>query len=102
MPEQQKLRPKYHVQRCGPNGELVGGRMDSTDPNNPDSPFVLMPRKDPAAFMAMLAYAMYCEPELAAEIRDWLRLIAEQPTSCGTQGERNGRYMRLTLVGGLV
>lgn len=93
-----KLRPKYHVQRVGSTGNLVGPRMEATNPNNPNSPFVLMPRKDPAAFSAMMAYARYCEPDLAAEIRDWLRKVAEAPPEYGTQGTRNLKNMRLDAI----
>lgn len=91
--EDKKLRPKYQVYR-----ETLGGRLGpmtrSTDPNDVDSPFVLMPRKDPAAFTAMMVYARYCEPGLAAEIRAWLTKIAEAPPVFGTQGARNFAYRR--------
>jgi len=62
-----KLRPKYVVFRVGPDGTTFDRAevMNSTDPGNADSPFVLMPRKDPAAFAAMVAYAHRCEPDLA-------------------------------------
>lgn len=92
--ETSKLRPKYDVQRVGPNGELVSGRMRSTDPENPDSPFVLMPRKDPAAFFAMLEYTRHCEPHLADEIRNWLESMADTGPEYGTQGTRNWIHVR--------
>ncbi|GAG93471.1 unnamed protein product, partial [marine sediment metagenome] len=69
--------------------------MKSTDPENVDSPFVLMPRKDPAAFIAMLAYARNCEKDLAAEIKGWLTKVAEAPPAYGSQGDRNRRFLRL-------
>ena len=69
-----KLRPKYQVQRIVPTDaegiyENRGSAALSTDPEDVDSPFVLMPRKDPAAFQAMVAYARHCEKALAIEIR---------------------------------
>jgi len=96
-----RLRPKYEVRRINEDmpGNL-GEIMDSTDPDNIDSPFVLMPRKDPAAFAAMLAYADSCEWELAREIRDWLEKIADAPVVDGTQGHRNRREMLLRGIRG--
>jgi len=72
--------------------------MISTDPDNVDSPFVLMPRKDPAAFAAMIMYAHYCEKGLAEEIKDWLTKVAMAPTICGSQGERNRRHLDLKAL----
>lgn len=97
-----KLRPKYMVYRSElVDGEMVpdgSGGMISTDPTSVDAPFVLMPRKDPAAFAAMMTYMNACEPELQAEIRDWLRLIAEAEPKFGTQGKRNYSAMRSDAV----
>jgi len=93
-----KLRPKYEVQRIGIRGSFVGPRMKSTDPEDVDSPFVLMPRKDPAAFLALLVYASQCEPDLAMEIQGWLNKIAEAEPKYGTQGCRNQTYMRKTTI----
>ena len=93
-----KLRPKYELQRVGPLGDLIGSRMKSTDPEDINSPFVLMPRKDPAAFMAMLTYSVCCEPDLATEIRDWLNKIAEAEPKYGTQGARNHIFMKKDLI----
>ncbi len=98
---EKKLRPKYTVQRVdeidSPGGPLVkvGEPMLSTDPENVDSPFVLMPRKDPAAFYALLNYAQACEPDLAGEIREWLEKVVEAPAQYGTQGNRNRVHMKL-------
>lgn len=91
-----RLRPKYEVHRIneGGNSTVLPLSMLSTDPNNVDSPFVLMPRKDPAAFSAMLTYINYCEPQLANEIRAWLRRITEAKPVFGTQGQRNFTYVR--------
>lgn len=91
-----KLRPKYQVQRIVPTEEEgvyenKGTAVLSTDPTSADSPFVLMPRKDPAAFVAMIAYARHCEPDLAGEIKAWLHTIIEAEPVYGTQGERNLR-----------
>lgn len=88
-----KLRPKYTVLKIGSTKAVA-----SADPDDPNSPFVLMPRKDPAAFMAMIAYAQCCEPELARDIKDWLESIAREPVVYGTQGERNRVHMRLTAL----
>ncbi len=95
-----KLRPKYQVQRLEPieaEGvyENKGIAMLSTDPGDIDSPFVLMPRKDPAAFAALVIYSEHCEPELANEIKAWLYKIAEAEPVFGTQGARNFRVTRL-------
>jgi len=92
-----KLRPKYMVYGMM-NGRMTGIGMPSVIPSDPDSPFVLMPRKDPAAFNAVMTYARYCEPDLAAEIRDWLREIANAPAEYGTQGARNLKNMRLDAI----
>ncbi len=98
---EKKLRPKYTVQRVdeidSPGGPLVkvGEPMLSTDPENVDSPFVLMPRKDPAAFYALLNYAKVCEDDLAFEIREWLEKVIEAPPVFGTQGLRNRVVMKL-------
>ena len=92
---EKRLRPKYQVQKVDECGKLVGTiRLLSTDPRDVNSPFVLMPRKDPAAFMAMVTYARLCEPQLATEIKAWLREIVEAPMVFGTQGERNYRAVR--------
>lgn len=92
-----KLRPKYLVFKVEPDGTTFNAAegMKSTDPDNVSSPFVLMPQKDPAAFIAMLAYARNCEKDLAMEIKEWLTKVAEAPPAYGTQGERNRRHLRL-------
>ena len=100
MADNTYLRPKYIVQRTltieGPDGPIKadGKKMVSTDPDDIDSPFVLFPRKDPAAFNAMLAYMQSCEPDLAAEIRDWMHKISQADPVFGTQGKRNMIAMR--------
>ena len=93
-----KLRPKYELQRVGPLGDLIGSRMKSTDPEDIDSPFVLMPRKDPAAFLALLTYSVCCELDLATEIQDWLIKIAEAEPKYGTQGARNHIFMKKNSI----
>lgn len=95
-----KLRPKYMVLRIDESGKPVPGAesMPSTDPTDIDSPFVLLPRKDPAAFVAMVAYARHCEPDLANEIKAWLRTIAGAEPIFGTQGERNFKVNRLKAL----
>lgn len=102
-----RLRPKYQVQKIvGDKPKevygLEGPKMLSTDPDNVDSPFVLMPRKDPAAFAAMITYARYCEPQLSAEIKDWLRMIAGADYVLGTQGQRNYKFMRLKATNDII
>jgi hypothetical protein len=97
--EEERLRPKYQVQRIintGPEEvcERVGSIMMSTDPDDINSPFVLMPRKDPAAFSALILYAALCEHQLGNEVRYWLRRIAEAEPKYGTQGIRNIRAMK--------
>ncbi len=102
-----KLRPKYQVQKIvGDKPKevygLEGPKMLSTDPDDINSPFVLMPHKDPAAFLAMIMYARHCEKDLAKEIKEWLTKVAEAPPAYGTQGERNRRYLRLRSVGDIL
>jgi len=102
---EKRLRPKYYVVRV-PEGkeevispiELPTGTVLSTDPENADSPFVLMPRKDPAAFVAMITYAQFCEPQLRAEIANWLIEIAKAPPLFGTQGARNWSAGRIRTI----
>lgn len=88
-----KLRPKYRVFRIRDAGLGVEPEMLATEPDDVDSPFVLMPRKDPAAFRALICYALYCEPDLRAEIASWLHKIADAEPVLGTQGARN--YMAI-------
>ncbi len=98
------LRPKYKVQRIimldPPGGPIqeVGTPMLSTDPKDIDAPFVLMPRKDPAAYLAMVTYIANCEPKLANELRTWLRLIAHSPRATGTQGQRNESFQMSRIL----
>ena len=94
-----KLRPKYVVFRIDEEKaeELQQGHMPSvssssmlaTDSDDIDAPFVLMPRKDPAALYAMMHYAQMCETDLANEINVWLGKIIESSPVYGTQGARN-------------
>ena len=94
---EKKLRPKYMVHKCKPDGTMLNitEGMKSTDPDDVDSPFVLMPRKDPAAYYALLNYAQACEPDLAVEIHEWLEKVVRAPAKHGTQGERNRVHMKL-------
>lgn len=93
-----KLRPKYELQKVDSAGIYIGPRMQSTDPENVDSPFVLMPRKDPAAFRAMVCYANFCEPGLKIDIVNWLEKIADADPILGTQGVRNVKEMRIQEI----
>ncbi len=90
-----KLRPKYMVCKINEAGEMEPPSMVSVDPDDVGSPFVLMPRKDPAAFYALLSYAQVCEADLAREIRIWLGEIASAPPVFGSQGLRNRVYMKM-------
>jgi len=94
MTDNKRLRPKYKVYPVN----MEGPGMLSTDPNSVDSPFVLMPRKDPAAFTAMITYARLCEPDLRAEISLWLETIAEADPSYGSQGLRNIKEMKAAQI----
>lgn len=96
--EEKRLRPKYIVRKIMPNGTESIELWNSTDPEDIDSPFVLMPRKDPAAFAAMLAYAQCCELRLSAEIANWLGEIAAAEPKFGTQGVRNYSSTRAAAV----
>jgi len=101
MAEQTRLRPKYQVYRIDEKEMSIvhASAMLATNPEDVNSPFVLMPRKDPAAFAALLYYASCCEPSLANEIHTWLAKIADAiPVVFGTQGYRNFRAMRLKSV----
>lgn len=95
MSEARRLRPKYMVAKIDTDGEPIGPVMKSTDPDDVSSPFVLMPRKDPAAFAALGTYMDLCEPQLANEIRAWMRRIAAADLMFGSQGERNLKAIRL-------
>ncbi len=95
---EKKLRPKYNVQRIDEEGDVIGALMKSTDPDNADSPFVLMPRKDPAALYALLNYSQMCEPDLAKEIIEWAEKIVEAFPVYGTQGERNRLHAKLKQI----
>ena len=97
-----KLRPKYMVAKIGVDGQMFGEGMKSTDPDNVNSPFVLMPRKDPAAFAAMIMYARCCEKDLAKEVKGWLQRMAVAPVAYGTQGERNRQHLSLRSVGDIL
>lgn len=102
MPDEHRLRPKYGVSRLSEDGKAVGVPLLSTNPEDVDSPFVLAPRKDPAAFAAMVAYARMCEPSLANEIKAWLRKIVVAPVVYGTQGERNLKAVRLKALNDII
>lgn len=103
-----KLRPKYVLFRIDEEklGEEMAGStpsvtsppMLSTNPDDVDSPFVLMPRKDPAAFYALCAYAQACESDLRIEIVEWLEKIVEVDPVYGTQGSRNRKEMKLKQI----
>lgn len=109
-PRTSLLRPKYVVIRINEEATQEGdGRVffkgphiQSTNPSDVNSPFVLMPRKDPAAFAALMVYAQLCEPQLSNEIRAWLRKIARAEPKFGTQGARNFTSVRLKdIIGNL-
>lgn len=96
-PRSEKLRSKYVVYRIDESkgrAYTTGPALYATEPESVDSPFVLMPRKDPAAFAALVTYMNFCEPQLANEIRSWLRRVAEADPVFGSQGARNLAYMR--------
>lgn len=96
---EKKLRPKYMVKKILDLDAMeTGTPIASTDPEDIDSPFVLMPRKDPAAYAAMIYYAQCCEPKLAAEIAVWLGKIAAAEPKFGTQGSRNYASTRAAAV----
>lgn len=84
-----KLYRKYTVFK--PN--VGSGGMSSVDVEDVNSPFVLMPRKDPVAMTALECYATSCEAELGREIRQWIQRIKKAPKILGTQGERNKQYL---------
>ena len=88
----ERLRPKYVVYRIDHEGIRIGTDMRSTDPEDIDSPFVIMPRKDHAGFLALITYARFCEPDLRAELSSWLDKIADAGPELGTQGMRNFQY----------
>lgn len=95
----ERLRPKYLVSKVKIDGSVDHSTtMKATDPGNPNSPFVLMPLKDPAAFLALVTYANYCEPDLAAEVRVWLNKITEADSRLGSQGARNYTHMRKDII----
>jgi hypothetical protein len=64
------------------------------DLNDPDSPFVLKPWKDPAALRALMAYREHCYPELARDLDAWILAIAGGPVVRGDVGARNESHVR--------
>lgn len=87
------LYQKYEVRRkvAKPGQEHT---MISVDTLDVDSPFVLMPRKDPAAMVALQCYADFCEPELGRQIKRWIQRIKQAPKILGTQGKRNRPFCK--------
>ncbi len=92
------LRPKYHVQKVNEEGVTFGNVMLATDPSDVDAPFVIFPRKDPAAFHALLAYAAVCEKGLRAEILLFAEEVAKSAPEFGTQGTRNWQSLLMDKV----
>lgn len=84
-----KLYNKYIVYKFG----IRNGGMFSVDVEDVNSPFVLMPRKDPVAMTALECYASFCEPEMRREIMQWIQRIKKAPKILGTQGKRNKQYL---------
>lgn len=98
-----RLHAKYSVYKLqrtrglstkeGRKSTLIG---ISVDVDNAESPFVLFPRKDPAALVALKCYALNCEPALALDIRQWIALIRKADEALGkqfgTQGKRNAPF----------
>lgn len=105
------LRPKYVVRKATPKDieeykrigphhhviEITSASL-STDPEDINSPFVLMPRKDPSAFAALITYCQVCEPQLAQEIAEWMIKIANAEPQFGSQGTRNYASVRMQAV----
>lgn len=89
------LYEKYVVSKKGKLGE-----KKSVDVTDVDSPFVLMPRKDPSAILALERYVETCEPELGEQIRRWLKLVKSAPEVLGTQGKRNKPFVKQWCSGG--
>jgi len=87
------LYEKYEVRRKNPKPGQEGVML-SVDVKDIDSPFVLIPRKDPAAMKALECYAENCEPELGKEIKRWIELIKKAPKILGTQGKRNQPFVK--------
>lgn len=85
-----KLYEKYLVYQKG----VQNSGKSSVDVLDVDSPFVLMPRKDPAAMVALECYSDFCEPELAREIKRWIQRIKQAPKILGTQGKRNKPFCK--------
>ena len=84
-----KLYKKYIVYKFG----IRNGGIFSVDVGDVNSPFVLMPRKDPVAMTALECYASFCEPELRRQIEQWVQRIKKAPKILGTQGKRNKQYL---------
>lgn len=84
-----KLYNKYIVYKIG----VQNGGTFSVDTEDVNSPFVLMPRKDPAAMTALACYATFSEPELREEIMQWIKRIKKAPKILGTQGRRNKQHL---------
>ena len=99
------LRPKYIVKKIADADAINIDQMPlpadvmlATNPNDVDSPFVLLPRKDPSAFAALVTYSQVCEPQLAQEIAEWLEKVADAEPRFGSQGARNYASVRMQAV----
>lgn len=92
------LRPKYMVTKIVEPGIPLPPSMRATNPDDINSPFVIMPHKDPVGYVALLRYAELCEPNLASEILIWARKIASAPPEYGTQGTRNSINIRIKML----
>jgi hypothetical protein len=88
-----KLHNEYYVKNL--DLEERGG-FSAFDPNTPRK-FVLSPERDPAALAALLTYAEFCEPELAADIEAWVADIKEHASKgelrLGEVGATNAQHL---------
>ena len=87
-----RLRNKLYVRNLG------AGERDGFATFDPEAPrrFVLSPERDPAALAALMTYAEFCEPELAADIEAWVKEIKELVPGelrLGEVGASNARHI---------
>lgn len=103
MASSKGLYSKYGVFKLHePSNEVSSPSiLKSANTEDVDAPFVLFPRKDPAAFMAMVRYAQICDPQLSNDINMWLAKIALSKPEYGTQGARNLTQIRMLQISGL-
>lgn len=86
-----KLTPRYRVINLE-----TGRTAESVNFTDGEPYFVLSPERDPAALEALKRYAEACEPELAQDIKQWIRKIeGRRGKNLGKMGTLNAQHMKV-------